>query len=943
MAPFDECCVLLPSATLEDFPATASDSDACNILAAWTALWHPELLAQTGQLPTWYRADAPPDSDGPKVIIVPNLSVDQLPKGFKLKCDQNPDCNWVDQQTRDEMVAQIGVKSHNDLQTSARAVGVADFYAAGYASLQIQIMTRRLRYTSNLDELHLQGRAVAAAQAFIDGKAQEAVDALHDVFDCLAEERDHYFASDPHLIDLALLTPKTLASFVQNELPDAGSISQADGAPLATPANVLIDHAVATHMSESPCDDAKSICQAIVDKHLGWAGGAPNPKLALDTLSFADAEQAIVDGFELAKTAVGSAPKVFARFTGFTPNDMTPCLVRQNYDGMIPIDFAAGSGFGDEAKLIRQYGGSEIHALTAKPVDATSDASFLSIGARLGESIDSGEIATALMAHWPGQTCQGFQDLKRVATWSLALGKFWRMDDYFTDGEHPYHQSSSSAISSRSFDLLNDLVKDAEPNPISSVAAMTKAAVQKETLSRIGDLCNLVSGKPSADGPALNGDSAKNDSIATGFASAIGVKPSSDSKTAALIINPHQAGQRVSVSLTGHPPAKDQHIYASSANGSESTASIDVPAYGFASVVAGNQPAKKASLLKRLAGTQRMIADATALQNEFMEVQISPDTGALLGVYSGSGRGNRMSMRIARVAENNESFGVMKATEVRVVESSKAVGEIEVAGQLVDDKSDAVQCTFKLNYRLVRGSRFLQVSGSFDPTKPQHGQPWNNYLALRVAVVNEAAITRLIVRDKVHRSKSRKLVSPLGLIVDESERQTLIATSGLAFHRRSGDRLIDTLIDCQGETAREFSVSYGFDVSSPIANCKAVAAGGITEVPVKQESSLTSRGWILHAAPSDVTINSLKVRRRDDGLLAAHVRVIQTRAKAVNATIRFLRDVEFATILESQESWETPIPKETPDDAPIKTAGDKVRLSLAGHQVADLLIVFAKS
>ena len=60
MAPFDECSVLIPSATLEDFPMGGPDSDARSLLAGWTVLWHPLLLAQTEQMPTWYRADSPP-------------------------------------------------------------------------------------------------------------------------------------------------------------------------------------------------------------------------------------------------------------------------------------------------------------------------------------------------------------------------------------------------------------------------------------------------------------------------------------------------------------------------------------------------------------------------------------------------------------------------------------------------------------------------------------------------------------------------------------------------------------------------------------------------------------------------------------------------------------------------------------------------------------------
>lgn len=141
MAPFDECCVLIPSATLEDFPTNAADFDARSILAAWTVLWHPQLLAQTEQLPTWYRADSPPDIDGPRIVVVPTLSVDQLPRGYEAKCQKQGDCRWITGETREEMLAALDLAPSPTLKTDHRELDICDFFAAGFASLQIQVMT----------------------------------------------------------------------------------------------------------------------------------------------------------------------------------------------------------------------------------------------------------------------------------------------------------------------------------------------------------------------------------------------------------------------------------------------------------------------------------------------------------------------------------------------------------------------------------------------------------------------------------------------------------------------------------------------------------------------------------------------------------------------------------------------------------------------------------
>jgi hypothetical protein len=48
---FSELILLLPCHSLEDFPVYQEGEQAEGLLAAWSALWHPALLASCGQLP----------------------------------------------------------------------------------------------------------------------------------------------------------------------------------------------------------------------------------------------------------------------------------------------------------------------------------------------------------------------------------------------------------------------------------------------------------------------------------------------------------------------------------------------------------------------------------------------------------------------------------------------------------------------------------------------------------------------------------------------------------------------------------------------------------------------------------------------------------------------------------------------------------------------------
>ena len=66
---------------------------------------------------------------------------------------------------RSEMVAAAARAPLVDAATAADPDLAADFLALGFCYLQIELLTRKMRHFSNLDEGHLQREAVAAAEA----------------------------------------------------------------------------------------------------------------------------------------------------------------------------------------------------------------------------------------------------------------------------------------------------------------------------------------------------------------------------------------------------------------------------------------------------------------------------------------------------------------------------------------------------------------------------------------------------------------------------------------------------------------------------------------------------------------------------------------------------------------------------------------------------------
>lgn len=954
MPDFDECCVLIPASTLEDFPAKLPDADARSLLAAWTVLWDPRLIAQTGQTPVWYRADAPPNhsvADVPpmprRVVAVPTPSIEKLPDDYADRCAADPTCRWITGGSRSEMLDSLGLEPCAEIvdqggEGATRTIGVDDFYAAGFATLQIQIMTRRLRYTSNLDEIQLQSRMVAAAEAFLAGDALVAAESLHEVFDSLAEERDHYFTSDPHLIDLTLSTDSTterLVEFWSSRKNDFATTSAADGPVRPVPISVLVDPAAAAKLKQLSATDpaAAELLAAMADRRVGWAGGGPPADVTPDTRTLVQSQNAFIDAHAETAADVG-VPPVYGRINGTTPSDMTATIASLGYVGMIPIDFAGGTGHGDEAKVILQAGGAEIEALTAKPIDASSDASFLAIGASLGEAIDSGEVATALLVHWPDQSCDSFDDLRRVASWSVSLGRFWRLDDYFVDGEHPYHHGNASVASSEASAILETAVAANVVDPIASIAKTFCQGITTERNAMIAAMAGLASGTPCL--PTVAPEN---------FAAAVGAKndPGGD---AVLIINPHSTGVRQSLTMA-KSPARADHVFGMTKISGGIAVSADVPAGGFVTLRAGNSgdDVPKSSLRtwfrNKWLGNPTSIAENGRLQNEFLDITIQPESGGIAGVYSGAARGNRFSMRIVAAGMTPEKTeSKMVADKVRVTESTLARGVIEVTGRITDD-ADAALATFTLNYSLDRGSRIVHVDGTLSPTdaamKKLGNDPWRNYFAARAAVASEASIGRVMLRDKIHRGNGRRLVAPLGLVVDEADRQTLVVGQGRAFHRKVDSRFYDTLLCVRGETSRDVSLRYGFDVQAPVATAKSLIAAPVQSTVTTTGKSSPDVGWMVHASPKEVAIVSMDIHKSSAGQLGAIVRIVQTRPKACKTTLRFFRDVASAKLVAGkmvdEGLWKEPVEAEA---SRVKVADDAVTVSLASHAVIDVWVVF---
>src|SRR5438874_1309517 len=218
---YQELIILLPCHSLEDFPTYHEGDDANSLLASWSALWHPALLASAGQAPSWRRIEDPPSEIRDRLIVVPSVCLQRLPTGFAQRVKDEGGVLIRKTSSREEILeAALGERNATEgvPYSAVHPELAADFLALGYCYLQIELLTRQMRYASNLDETYFKGTAVAAAVAAVEGNVELAREKLSACFSVLAEERDHYYPVDAFVLDLNLTAKTTLGEALRAEL-----------------------------------------------------------------------------------------------------------------------------------------------------------------------------------------------------------------------------------------------------------------------------------------------------------------------------------------------------------------------------------------------------------------------------------------------------------------------------------------------------------------------------------------------------------------------------------------------------------------------------------------------------------------------------------------------------------------------------------------------------
>jgi alpha-mannosidase len=284
---------------------------------------------------------------------------------------------------------------------------------------------------------------------------------------------------------------------------------------------------------------------------------------------------------------------------------------------------------------------------------------------------------------------------------------------------------------------------------------------------------------------------------------------------------------------------------------------VDVPPMGFAWVTAGG--AKADSTSKRRSKTPK----EPTINNEAVEVIVHPATGGIRAVHDINQRGNLLSQQLAfrlppprpkpgdlwRDPDLDAVYSRMKADSVEVTAAGPAFSQIVSRGRLVDSEG-ARLAGFVQHVELWRGTRVALVEIELDIDRQPRADAWNSYYACRFAWGDDSAELRRSVGLTSQLTDARNLEAPYFIDVKAGRTRAVILTGGCAYHRRVGQRMLDTLLVARGDTRRRFRLGISAGLAHPAA--AALALVDPLVVVDRAAAPKTPTGWLFHLDAKNV-------------------------------------------------------------------------------------------
>ncbi len=407
--------VFLPCHTLDDLPTALEPREADDLLSAWTAGWHPAILAACEALPDW----ASVYTGLPETVrqgIVP-ATWDHAFSRIDTAADAARLIRGLDTPAAitAELARRVGCQSETG--PLAGEPFAEDFAALGLATLLAELLARRMRTDAALATTGLTDLVVEAARAAVAGEAEAVRERLGEAFACLEASRARYYPVESWVVEMVLLAGAASGGPLMADLM----------ADLDSPVPLAVVATGETLRQLAAADPAAlaALRAAVAEGRVEPCGGRDDDT-PLDRL----APETILASFTAGRAAwqeqTTARPVCQAAITGGSSAFLPQLLAGLGYRAAI-WSLCDGSPLPDPGGGRIRWegtGGGAIGTIARIPLDASHPGSVLAIPDALGDAMDRDHVAVLQFASYAGAACRWQRLLRRIGQWSRLLGRF---------------------------------------------------------------------------------------------------------------------------------------------------------------------------------------------------------------------------------------------------------------------------------------------------------------------------------------------------------------------------------------------------------------------------------------------------------------------------------------------------------------------------------------
>jgi len=898
---------------------TLGNEDMAAWLNAHTALWHPALLWNALGPP---RCDSQYEHEQPKpghIYALPESPPLYLPEDWNERVRAVGSISFraaTDRAvTLENARAALATAGENVLGWQAgfslHADQIAPFYGLGLGHLLVGTLAEAMEHENLLDSAGFWEdvrQALASLGAGEPGASAPVANApgsdgaLERAAQKLLSAREVLYPVTVHWLDMNVLDEKGL--------DQPWPLSLAMGMPL----NVVASSSLLEKLAHDHPAKLEVLRANMQDEKAEVCGGCylerEDPLLPLESQLWN-----LRTGLDVARSLLPTEIRVFAR-KRFGFHAQLPLLLSSNgLSRALFICFDETSGLPQYTGCVVAWqspDGKQVDAFVRAPHSSDNVATFFNLGHYWFKTIREDHAATIALNHAGQPAAPWYRDLLELARLAPVLGTWTTFSRYFNEVAANEHPPSLSADEFHA-DFLTERVGEHLAHPVSAFAnhlrqrrrvdaCWTFTALYRALGGMTGpmeiekDIALLEETLERKLGEAIPDLETIEKKAAQVLADRLQTRAASN-QPGTMLLNPCAFTRRLAIELEGpaRPLPIGGPVKACQLDGYLLRTVVEVPALGFAWIPKEGPPGTQlmAARMRLGDGANRMI------RNEFFEVEIDPLSGGLKSIRDHKTRVNRLGQKLLFNPGSR-----MVAKDIKVTSSGPALGEIVSRGELLGDQNQ-VLATFQQRVRAWLGRPLVEMRIELHPAQGSAGYPWHAYFGCRFAWRDERALLMRGSGGTSYLTTHTRPQTPDFLELRQGGMATLILPGGLPFHQRQEGRMLDIILQPEGEQATVFDIGIALDRDMPMQTALGLTSPIAVVPTAKGPPHVGSSGWLFHLDAPNLLLTRLMPGPMEHGSAAPSqdavtARLFECAGHSGHAELRCVRDPKRAVLLDAR-------------------------------------------